>query len=39
MKHHFEGFLYRASDYWTTVPNSERFWHIADFVIPNQANF
>jgi Leucine-rich repeat (LRR) protein len=38
MKHHFIDFLYREGDYWTTVPNRERFSYIADFVIPNKAN-
>lgn len=36
MKHHFGDFLERTSDYWTTIPNSERFAFIADFEIANK---
>jgi hypothetical protein len=37
MKHHFGDFLDRTGDYWTTIPNSERFAFIADFEIPDKA--
>ncbi|WP_316632973.1 leucine-rich repeat domain-containing protein [uncultured Flavobacterium sp.] len=36
MKHHFGDFLDRTSDYWTTIPNRERFAFIADFEIANK---
>ena len=36
MKHHFGDFLDRTGDYWTTIPNSERFAFIADFEITNK---
>ncbi|GLU56935.1 leucine-rich repeat domain-containing protein [Dyadobacter frigoris] len=36
MKHHFGDFLDRTGDYWTTVPNRERFAFIADFEIANK---
>jgi hypothetical protein len=36
MKHHFADFLDRAGDYWTIIPNQERFAFIADFEIPNK---
>lgn len=36
MKHHFGDFLNRTGDYWTTVPNRERFAFIADFGIENK---
>lgn len=36
MKHHFEDFLDRTGDYWTTIPNRERFAFIADFEIANK---
>ena len=36
MKHHFGDFLDRTDDYWTTIPNSERFAFIADFKISNK---
>lgn len=36
MKHHFGDFLDRKGDYWTTIPNKERFAFIADFEIPNK---
>lgn len=36
MKHHFGDFLDRAGDYWTTIPNRERFAFIADFEIVNK---
>lgn len=36
MKHHFIDFLDRSGDYWTTVPNSERYAFIADFEIANK---
>jgi hypothetical protein len=37
MKHHFGDFLDRTGDYWTTIPNRERFAFIADFEIANKA--
>ncbi|RZJ47035.1 MAG: leucine-rich repeat domain-containing protein [Chryseobacterium sp.] len=36
MKHHFGDFLDRTGDYWTTIPNRERFAFIADFEIVNK---
>ena len=36
MKHHFGDFLDRTDDYWTTIPNRERFAFIADFEIANK---
>jgi Leucine-rich repeat (LRR) protein len=36
MKHHFGDFLDRTEDYWTTIPNRERFAFIADFEIANK---
>jgi len=36
MKHHFGDFLDRTGDYWTTIPNRERFAFIADFEIENK---
>lgn len=36
MKHHFGDFLDRTDDYWTTIPNRERFAFIADFKIANK---
>lgn len=36
MKHHFGDFLDRTGDYWTTIPNRERFTYIADFEISNK---
>lgn len=36
MKHHFGDFLDRTGDYWTTIPNRERFAFIADFEIKNK---
>ena len=38
MKHHFGDFLDRTGDYWTTVPNRERFAFIADFEIANKED-
>lgn len=37
MKHHFGDSLDRTSDYWTTVPNRERYAFIADFEIVKKA--
>lgn len=37
MKHHFGDFLDRTGDYWTTIPNRDRFAFIADFVIANKT--
>ena len=36
MKHHFGDLLDRTGDYWTTIPNRERFAFIADFEIANK---
>lgn len=36
MKHHFGDFLDRTGDYWTTIPNRERYAFIADFEIENK---
>jgi hypothetical protein len=36
MKHHFGDRLDRTGDYWTTIPNRERFAFIADFEIANK---
>lgn len=36
MKHHFGDFLDRTGDYWTTIPNRERFAFIAEFEISNK---
>lgn len=36
MKHHFGDFLDRTGDYWTIIPNRERFAFIADFEIANK---
>ena len=36
MKHHFGDFLDRTGDYWSTIPNRERFAFIADFEIANK---
>lgn len=38
MKHHFGDFLDRTGDYWTTLPNRERFAFIADFEIANKGD-
>lgn len=36
MKHHFADFLDRIGDYWTIIPNRERFAFVADFEIENK---
>ncbi|MCW3073925.1 MAG: hypothetical protein JWP69_994 [Flaviaesturariibacter sp.] len=36
MKHHFGDFLDRTADYWTTVPNRDRYAFVANFTIPNK---
>jgi hypothetical protein len=36
MKHHFGDFLDRTGNFWTTIPNRERFAFIADFAIANK---
>lgn len=36
MKHHFGDFLDRTGDYWTIIPNRERFAFITDFEIANK---
>jgi hypothetical protein len=38
MKHHFGDFLDRTGDYWTTIPNRERYAFIADFDIANKED-
>jgi hypothetical protein len=38
MKHHFSDLLDRTGDYWTTIPNRERFAFIADFGISNKED-
>jgi hypothetical protein len=37
MKHHFGDFLDRKGDYWTTIPNRDRYAVIADFKIANKT--
>lgn len=37
MKHHFGDFLDRTGDYWTTIPNRNRFAFVADFDIANKG--
>jgi hypothetical protein len=36
MKHHFGDFLDRTADYWTTIPNRERYAFVANFKISNK---
>lgn len=36
MKYHFEDFLDRTGDYWTIVPNRERYAYAADDVIADK---
>lgn len=36
MKHHFGDFLDRTADYWTTIPNRDRYAFVADFKISNK---
>lgn len=36
MKYHFGDFLDRTSDYWTTIPNRDRYAFVANFKIPNK---
>ena len=36
MKHHFSDNLDRSNDYWTTIPNKERFTFSANFEIENK---
>ena len=36
MKHHFADFLDRKGNYWTIIPNRERYAFIADFEIANK---
>lgn len=36
MKHHFGDNLDRTGDYWTTIPNRDRYAFIADFKISNK---
>ena len=36
MKHHFIDLLDRTDDYWTIIPNRERFTFVADFDIENK---
>lgn len=37
MKHHFGDFLDRTADYWTTIPNRERYAFLADFELADKA--
>lgn len=36
MKYHFGDFLDRTADYWTTIPNRDRYAFVADFKISNK---
>lgn len=36
MKHHLGDFLDRTKDYWTVIPNRDRYAFIADFDIPDK---
>lgn len=36
MKYHFGDFLDRTADYWTTIPNRDRYAFVANFKIPNK---
>jgi hypothetical protein len=36
MKYHFGDFLDRTEDYWTTIPNRDRYAFVANFKIPNK---
>lgn len=36
MKHHFGDFLDRTADYWTTIPNRDRYAFVANFKISNK---
>ena len=36
MKHHFGDFLDRTADYWTTIPNWDRYAFVATAKIPNK---
>lgn len=36
MKYHFGDFLYRTADYWTTIPNRDRYAFIANSIILNK---
>jgi Leucine-rich repeat (LRR) protein len=36
MKHHFGDFLDRAADYWTIIPNRDRYAFVANFKISNK---
>jgi Leucine-rich repeat (LRR) protein len=36
MKHHFGDFLNRTSDYWTIIPNRDRYAFVANFKISNK---
>lgn len=38
MKHHFGDFLDRTGDYWTIIPNRERYAHSADDDIEDKAS-
>jgi len=37
MKHHFGDLLDRTDDYWTTLPNRDRYAFIANFEIPDKS--
>lgn len=36
MKHHFGDFLDRTADYWTTIPNRDRYAFVANYIISNK---
>ncbi|MEO6452497.1 MAG: hypothetical protein ABIN97_00385 [Ginsengibacter sp.] len=36
MRHHFGDFLDRTADYWTTIPNRDRYAFVANFKISNK---
>lgn len=38
MKYHFGDFLDRTADYWTTIPNRDRYAFVANFKIANKAD-
>ncbi|SFM88202.1 hypothetical protein SAMN05428949_1159 [Chitinophaga sp. YR627] len=38
MKHHFGDFPDRTADYWTIIPNRERYAYMTDVDIPEKEN-
>lgn len=38
MRHHFSDLLDRAGDYWTTIPNRERYTYVVDDVIEDKES-